>query len=91
MNRPADVPNHLFDRAARDSALVDFAGAPINYLVPVPLGIFIRRAIEACDELMGKKRPVVFRQRQHFGHFIGSYAHDTNISLPKDDLASFRK
>jgi hypothetical protein len=83
-----DVPNHLRLRADIHPALGHLAGAPVNDLVPLLLGVRIYGVVETCNELMDKERPVLFRQRQHFGHFFNGNAHVAKISAKSSDLAS---
>ena len=90
MELVADVLDNLLHRTAIDFAFLDFAGAPVNDFLPLRCGVSVHGVVEAGDRLAGKERPVLFRQGQHFGHFLGCNAHAGKISAFRGVLASLQ-
>jgi hypothetical protein len=85
------LPNtldNLLHRTATDFALLDFTRAAVNDLDPLRFGVSIHSVVKAGDELAGKECPVLFREGQHLGDFLGSNAHEAKISAFTVALAS---
>jgi len=77
MQLGANVPHGLCHRAALDPAFLYFAGTAVYDFPPPRFGVSVHDIVKAGDELMGKERPVLNRQRQHFGDLFSGNAHTT--------------
>jgi hypothetical protein len=60
---------------ALDRALLDFAGTAVNDFAPLRFGVSVHDVVKTGDELMSQERPVLNRQRKHFGDFFSGNAH----------------
>ena len=85
MELGANVPDGFRHRAANDFAFLDFTGAAVYDFLPLHFGIGVHSGVKAADELAGQIRPVLLRQRQHFGDFFSSHAHARIMSLRPAD------
>jgi len=88
MKLSPNVINQLCLRAGVHPTFSHLAGAAINDVVPLRFGVSVHGVVEAGDKLSGKERPVLFRQGQHFGHFLRSNAHAAVISVTAGILAN---
>jgi hypothetical protein len=84
----ANLLDNLFHRTPTDFSLFDFAGPPVDDFKPQRFSIKVHGFVKACDKFSCEERPVLFRQGQHFGHFLSGNAHAARISPFPAFLAS---